>query len=139
MKKIWAAVLVLSASMLVGNQVFSAALPTCAGTRIGGCSTNPQGAVIVTSTNCTNYFIGSRSAIQCKWNGSYCSDGGAYCSVPARCPRNLVTSCSEAPLHCRGSYISVNNGASFNQCSLINNTCSNLTSNNSPNICVVTV
>ncbi|RUR12327.1 hypothetical protein [Legionella sp. km772] len=74
------------------------AVPLCTGTATSACSK------ITSESTCANYYLSGSSDIQCKWNGSYCSDGGGICATVA-CKGTAVSSCSSlVGNECNNSY-----------------------------------
>ena len=72
MKKVLSSCLVLSCLVLLIPQTYAG----CSGQAVTACSEISG----VTSSTCGNYYLnGNVEQIQCKWNGSYCSDGGGKC------------------------------------------------------------
>jgi hypothetical protein len=75
---------------------------TCSGGAVNSCS-----AFAFTSTECPNYYM--NSGIQCKWNGSYCSDGGPSCtpkSIPKCQGTYYAGGCSTIPNVTSSNYTS---------------------------------
>lgn len=82
------------------------ATPNCVGSGVSSCS-----GVGATSETCSQYYLSAgTTTIQCKWNGSYCSDGGGNCLPGGKpnCPSTYTSNCGSITSNppCTSSYTS---------------------------------
>ena len=68
---------VISLIVLMFSFMNVATAANCSGTAVSSCSK------ITDQASCSSYFLKTTdfTGTQCKWNGSYCSNSGAQCTI----------------------------------------------------------